>query len=152
MHECMLNGGAVIGILPEQGRIGSMQSGDDARCEPSQHLGCQTRGQGMWHRIMNMKKIELLGTRHFRHFHCEGQSVVGARKQIVVHDFDSMEMKALLWQGQSNGLSIAEEINFMTAARQFRPEGRRQNPTPANQRKTCNPNFERSPRFHYSSV
>src|SRR6266481_7871506 len=105
----------------------------------------------MRHRVMNMKKIELLGTRHFRHFHCERQSVVGARKQGVVRKFDSMEMKPLLRQVQPNGLSITEEINFMTAPRQFRPEGRRQNSTPANQRKTCNPNFER-PRFHYSSV
>src|SRR5438876_11391136 len=98
MHECMLNGGAVIGILPEQGRIGSMQSCDDARRKTSQHLRRQTRRQSMWHRIMNMKKIELLGTRHFRHFHCEGQSVVGARKQSGVHDFDSMELKTLLRQ------------------------------------------------------
>src|SRR5205809_7846916 len=124
MHEGMLDGGAVIGILPQQGRIASMQSGDDARCEPSQHLRCQTRGQGMWHRIMNMKKIELLGTRHFRHFHCEGQSVVGARKQSVVHDFDSMKMKTLLRQVESNGMSLTEEVTFMTAARQFLSEDR----------------------------
>src|SRR6266513_1799000 len=151
MHEGMLDRGAVIGILPEQGGIGSMQSCDDARCESSQHLRGQTRGQCMWHRIMNMKKIELLGTRHLRHFHCEGQSVVGARKQSVVHDFDSMEMKTLLRQIQSNGLSITEEVNFMAAARQFRSEGRRQNPASADQRKTCNPNFERR-QFHYASV
>jgi hypothetical protein len=68
---------------------------------------------------MNMKKIELLGTRYLCHFHCERQSVVGARKQSVVHDFDSMEVKTLLWQVQSNGLSVTEEVNFMTAARQF---------------------------------
>src|SRR5213080_5510872 len=86
MHEGMLDGGAIIGILPQQSGIGSMQSCDDARCEASQHLRRQTRGQCMWHRIMNMKKSELLGTPHFRHFHCEGQSVVGARKQSVVHD------------------------------------------------------------------
>src|SRR5207245_1799058 len=150
MHDGMLDGGAVIGILPQQGRIGSMQSCDDTRCEASQQLRRQTRRQSMWHRIMNMKKIELLGARHFRHFHCEGQSVVGARKQSVVHDFDSMEMKTLLRQIQANGLSITEEVNFMTAARQFGPEGRRQNPTSANQRKTCNPNFERC-QFHYAS-
>src|SRR5213076_1834475 len=118
MHEGMLNGGAVIGILPQQGCIASMQSCDDARCEPSQHLRGQTRGQCVWHRIMNMKKIELLGTRHFRHFHCERQSIVGARKQSIVRKFDSMEMKTLLRQVQSNGLSITEEINFMTAPRQ----------------------------------
>src|SRR5437868_2245786 len=142
MYEGMLDGGAVIGILPEQGRIGSMQSCYDTRCEASQHLRCQTCRQCMWHRIVNMKKIELLGTRHFRHFHCEGQSVVGTGKQSVVHDFDSMEMKTLLRQVQSNGLSITEEVDFMAAARQFRPEARRQNPTAANQGKTCNPNFE----------
>src|SRR5206468_9747440 len=117
MHDGMLDGGAVIGILPQQGRIGSMQSCDDARCEASQHLRGQTRRQSMWHRIMNMKKIEVLGTRHFRHFHCEGQCVVGAGKQSVVYDLDSMEMKTLLRQVQSNGLSITEEVDFMAAAR-----------------------------------
>src|SRR5438094_2012850 len=105
----------------------------------------------MWHRLMNMKKLELLGTGHIRHFHWERQGVVGARKQSVVHDFDSMEMKTLLRQVQSNGLSITEEVDFMAAAGQFRPEGRRQNPTAANQRKTCNPDFERR-QFHYASV
>src|SRR5213595_2060702 len=100
---------------------------------------------------MNMKKIELLGTRHFRHFHCERQSVVGTGKQSVVHDFDSMEMKTLLRQVQSNGLSITEEVNFMTAAGQFRSEGRRQNPASADQRKTCNPDFERR-RLHHGFV
>src|SRR5947199_9150697 len=96
MHEGMLNGGAVIGILPQQGRIASMQSCDDARCQPSQHLRCQTRGQCVWHRIMNMKKTDRLGTRHFRHLQCEWQSVVGARKQSAVCYFDSSETKSLL--------------------------------------------------------
>src|SRR5260370_28052160 len=131
MHQGMLNGGAIIGILPQQGRIGSMQSCEEARCEASQHLRCQTRRQSMWYRIMNMKKIELLRARHSRHFHCKGQSVVRARKQRVVHDFDSMEMKTLLRQVQSNRLSITEKVNFMSPARQLRPESRRQNPTPA---------------------
>src|SRR5438128_3047660 len=61
---------------------------------------------------MNMKKIELLGTRHFRHFHCERQSVVGARKQSVVRKFDSMEMKALLRQVEPNGLSVTKKENL----------------------------------------
>src|SRR5438046_8345467 len=128
-----------------------MQSCDDARSQRPDHLRGQTRGQCMWHSIMNVKKIELLRTRHLRHFHCERQSVVGARKQSVVHDFDPMEMKTLLRQVEPNGLSITEEVNFMTAPRQFRPKSRRQNPTPANQRKTCNPNFERR-QYHYASV
>jgi hypothetical protein len=68
---------------------------------------------------MNMKKIELLGTRDFRHFHCERQSVVGTRKQSVIRKFDSMEMKAFLRQVQPNGLSRTEQVNFMAAAREF---------------------------------
>src|SRR6266496_5666829 len=108
MHEGILDGGAVIGILPQQGGIRSMQSCDDARSQRSDHLRGQTRCQSVWHSIMNMKKIELLGTCHFRHFHCEGQGVVGARKQRVMHDFDSMEMKALLRQVEPNGLSVTE--------------------------------------------
>src|SRR5438128_11547716 len=104
----------------------------------------------MRHRVMNVKKIKLLGTRYFRHFHRERQSVVGARKQRVVRNFDPMEMKALLRQVQPNRLSITEEVDFMAAARQFRSEGSCKNSAAANQRKTRNPNFER-PQFHHSS-
>src|SRR5215510_8255967 len=100
---------------------------------------------------MNVKKIELLKTCHFRHFHSERQSIIGTWKQGVVRKIDSMEMKTLLRQIQPYGLSITEQENFMTAARQFRAESRRQDPAPANQRKTCNPNFQR-PRLHYDSV
>jgi hypothetical protein len=100
---------------------------------------------------MNMKKIELLGTRNLRHFHRERQSVIGRWKQRVIRNVDSMEMKIVLWQVQPNGLSITEKVNFMPAARQLRPERRRQDPTAANQRKTRDPNFER-PRFHHPSV
>src|SRR5262245_16913235 len=105
----------------------------------------------MWHGVMNVKKIEALGTRHLRHFHCKRESVVGARKQSVVRKFDSMEMKPLLRQVQPNGLSVTKKVNFVTAAREFRPESRRQNPASANQRKACNPNLQR-PRFHPNSV
>jgi hypothetical protein len=68
---------------------------------------------------MNMKKIELLGTRNFRHFHRERQSVIGRWKQRVMRNIDSMEMKIVLRQVQPNGLSIAEKVNFIAAARQL---------------------------------
>src|SRR5260370_2591159 len=136
MHQGMLNGGAIIGILPQQGRIGSMQSCEEARCEASQHLRCQTRRQSMWYRIMNMKKIELLRARHFRHFHCKGQSVVRARKQRVVHDFDSMEMKTLLRQGQSNGLRITEKVKFIAPPPPPPPQNRPPKPPPPHHPKT----------------
>src|SRR5204863_6441958 len=100
---------------------------------------------------MNMEKIESLGARNLRHFDRERQSVVRTWKQRIVRNIDSMEMKIVLRQVQPNGLSIAEEVNFMAAARQLRPESRRQDPTSTDQRKTRDPNFER-PRFHHSSV
>jgi hypothetical protein len=68
---------------------------------------------------MNMKKIELLGTRNLRHFHRERQSVIGRWKQRVMRNIDSMEMKIVLRQVQPNGLSITEEVNFVAAARQL---------------------------------
>src|SRR6266487_5767745 len=105
----------------------------------------------MRHGIMNMKNIELSRARHLCHFHRQGQGVVGARKQSVVRDLDPMEMKMLLRQLQPNRWSVAEEMNFMAAARQFRSEGRRQNPASADQRKTCNPDFERR-RLRHGSV
>src|SRR6266581_8922203 len=113
MHQGVFDGSAVIGVLPEQGRIGSMQSGDNTRREPPQHLRCQTRSQSMWHGIMNMKNIELSRACHLCHFHRQGQGVVGARKQSVVRDLDPMEMKMFLRQLQPNRLSVAEEVNFM---------------------------------------
>ena len=71
---------------------------------------------GLWTR---MKKIELLGTRDLRHFHRERQSVIRRWKQRVMRNIDPMEMKVDLRQVQPNGLSIAEEVNFMTAAGQL---------------------------------
>src|SRR6476659_4612631 len=100
---------------------------------------------------MNMKKIELLGTRNLRHLHRERQRVIGRWKQRIMRNIDSMEMKIDLRQVQPNGLSVTEEINFVAAACQLRSEGRCQDPTPTDQRKTRDPNFER-PRFHRSSV
>jgi hypothetical protein len=63
----------------------------------------------------------------------------------------SMEMKIILRQIQPNGLSVTKKINFVTAPRQLRPESSRQNPAPADQRKTRDANFE-GPRFHDNSV
>ena len=66
---------------------------------------------------MHVKEIELLGTRYLRHFHCERQSVIRRRKQRVMRNVHSMEMKIVLRQVQPNGLSVTEEINFVTAPR-----------------------------------
>src|ERR1041385_4120461 len=98
-----------------------------------------------------MEKIESLRTGHLRHFHRERQSVIGRWKQRVMRNVHSMEMKIILRQIQPNGLSVTEKINFMTAPPPPRPERSRQNPAPADQRKTRNPNLER-PRFHDNSV
>src|SRR5438067_13873589 len=96
---------------------------------------------------MHVKKIELPRTRHLRHFHCERQSVIGGRKQRVMRNVHPMEMKIILRQIQPNGLSVTKKVDFVTAPRQLGPESSRQNPAPADQRKTRNTNFER-PRFH----
>ena len=84
-----------------------------------------------------------LGTRYFRHFHRERQGVIGARNQRIVRNVHPMEMKTLLRQVQPNGLSIAKEVHFVTAARQFRAKSSCKNSAAANQRKTCNPNLQR---------
>jgi hypothetical protein len=67
---------------------------------------------------MNMKNVELLSARYLRHFHRERQSVVGRRKQGVMRNIDSMEMKIILGQVQPNGLSVTKKVNFMTTPRQ----------------------------------
>jgi hypothetical protein len=100
---------------------------------------------------MNMKEIELLGARYLRHLDRERQSVIGRWKQRVMRNVDSMEMKVVLRQVQPNGLSITKEVNFMAAVSQLRPERCGQDPTAADQRKTRDPNFERT-HFHHSSV
>jgi hypothetical protein len=66
-----------------------------------------------------MKKIQLVGTRNLRHFHRERQSVIGRRKQRVMRNIDSVEMKIVLRQVQPNGLSVTKEVNLVAAARQL---------------------------------
>src|SRR5262245_55572684 len=100
---------------------------------------------------MNMKKIELLGTRNLRHLHRQRQSVIGRGEQRIMRNIDSMEMKIVLWEVQPNGLSVTEKINFVTAACQLRAKRRCQDATAADQRKTCDPNLKR-PRFHRTPV
>src|SRR6187551_1470746 len=100
---------------------------------------------------MNMKKVELLRTRNLGHLYCQRQSIIRRWKQRVIRDIDSVEMKIVLRQVQPDGLSITEEVNFMPAARQLRPERRREDSASADQRKTGDPNFERL-RFHHSSM
>src|SRR5262249_52949607 len=100
---------------------------------------------------MNMKKIELLGTRNLRHLHRERQSVIGRGEQRIMRNIDSMEMKIVLWQVEPNRLSVTEEINFVAAACQLRPKRRCKDPTSANHRKTRDPNFKR-PQFHHTPV
>src|SRR5262249_54398755 len=100
---------------------------------------------------MNMKKIQLLGTRNLCHLHSKRQSIIGRGEQRIVGNIDSMEMKIDLRQVQPNGLSVTEEINFVAAACQLRPERRCKDPAAANQRKTRDPNLERS-RFHSTPV
>src|SRR5690348_16431129 len=100
---------------------------------------------------MNMKKVEPLGTSDLRHLHRERQSGIGRGAQRVMRNIDSVEMKIDLRKIQPNRLSVAEEIDFVTAACQLRSERCCQDPTAANQRKTRDPNFER-PRFRHTPV
>ena len=113
----MFYGDAVIGILAQQSHIASVQSCDDARGWRTYNLRGQTRSERVRHRIMNMKKIELPGARNLRHFYRERQSVIGRRKQRVMRNIDSMEMKIVLRQVQPNGLRVTEKVNFVAAAR-----------------------------------
>jgi hypothetical protein len=68
---------------------------------------------------MNMKKIELLGARNLCHLYRERQSVIRRGEQRVMRNIDSMEMKINLRQVQPDGLSVTEEVNFMTTPRQL---------------------------------
>ena len=79
----------------------------------------QTRGECVRDGVMNMKKVELLRTRNLGHLYCQRQSVIRRWKQRVIRDIDSMEMKVVLRQIEPNGLSVTEEVNFVTAARQL---------------------------------
>jgi len=73
MSQGMMDGGAVARITAEQGGIGAVQGGDDARLLlRRQHGAREHGGGGMGYGVMHMQNIELAGAADLGHFYGEG--------------------------------------------------------------------------------
>ena len=85
MNERMLDCGAVIAVLSEQGRVGPVQSRDNLRRAIADHFRGQKSGDGVRHSVMHVKNIERFCAADFRHLYGKRQCVIGTRKQSVFH-------------------------------------------------------------------
>jgi hypothetical protein len=96
---------------------------------------------------MDVEKIERLGFSDFRHFHREGQSVIGAGEDGGVSDVDLVKMNSRQGKIEPDRFGVAEEMDVVTPRREFHPERSRQDPAAADERKTGNPDLERLRHF-----
>src|SRR5436190_1570828 len=75
---------------------------------------CSTRNSSVRPRSLRTSARLLLGLFGVKKF---GITSIGLFKRKVMRNVHSMEMKIVLRQVQPNGLSVTEEINFVTAPR-----------------------------------
>ena len=92
---------------------------------------------------MNMKKIELLGTRDLRHLHRERQSVIGTREDRRVSHLDLVEMNARERKIEPDRFGVTEKMDVVTARCQLSPERGRENAAAADERETNDADLER---------
>ena len=101
----------------------------------------------MRHGVVNVKDVERFGFADLRHFHRERQGVIGAGEYSRVPDFDFVELNPRQRQIEPNRFRVAEEMDVVTASRQFRSKRRSQNSATADERKASDPNLERRRHF-----
>ena len=88
----------------------------------------------MRHGIMHMKHVQPLIAANFGHAHRERQGVVGIFEQTVIVNHDAMEMKSRSIRTQPKRPLVANEMHFVSPARQILPQRGRQNAAAANGR------------------
>ena len=88
----------------------------------------------MRHGIVHVKHVQPLIAADFGHAHRERQGVVGIFEQSVVVDHDAMEMKSRPIRRQPKRPLVANEMHFMSSARQVLPQRGCQNTAAANRR------------------
>src|SRR6266576_3337536 len=73
-------------------------------------------------RIVNVKEIQILLLRHFRHLGCERQGVGLMLKQRIRHHLNFMEAHALIELRKPRWQSGSDEVDGVTSCREFLPQ------------------------------
>ena len=115
MNERMLDCGAIIAVLPEQGRVGSVQSCDNLRRAISNHLPRQKSGDGVRHGVVHVKNIECFRAPDLRHLYRQRQCVIGTRKQLVFIHRDLMKKNSRRSKIEPYRFCVAEEMDLVPA-------------------------------------
>ena len=142
VNERVFNRRAIIAVRTEQSRVGSMQRRDNFRRAVADHLPGEKGGGGVRHSVVHMKNIERFCSADLRHFYREGQRVIGTRKQFVFTDRDLVKVNSRRRKIEPDRFRVAEEMNLVSARRQFGPERGGENSAAADERKTGDPNFK----------
>ena len=83
---------------------------------------------------VHMKHVQPVIAANFGHAHRERQGVVGIFEQSVIVNHDAMEMKSRPIHRQTKRPLVANEMHFVSPARQILAQRRRQNAASANGR------------------
>ena len=151
VRERVLDRGSVTRVLAEQSRVRPVQGRDDLRHPRhggAEHLHREVSRGRVRHRVVDMKNVEPHLARDLGHLDRERQRVIGISKEAVFVDHDLVEEDSRLREIETNGQCRAEEINFVSALREFRAEGGREDAAPADQRVAGNPDLESSGAVH----
>jgi len=70
----------------------------------------------MWDGIVHVQQIEFVELRHLGHARRQRQVVWRIFKQRIARDLDLVIVNVGLGSGQTNGLGIGDEMNFMASA------------------------------------
>ena len=151
MEQRVFDRGAVLGIWTEQSRVGSVQRRHDLRRGIADHFrGQEGRGR-VRHGVVHVENIELILPADLGHFDGERQGVIGTREQTALTDRDLVEVNSRRRKVEPDRFGVAEEMNRVAAGREFGAERGRENSAAPDQRKTGDPDLERS-RFHQDPI
>src|SRR5208337_128529 len=95
--------------------------------------------------VVDVEQIEFVELRNLGHTRRQRQIVGRIFEQRIARDFNLVIMNVRLGPGQTNGLRVGDEVNFMTAASKLKPQFSGDNSTAAVGRITRNANLHESP-------
>ena len=94
-REGVADGRTAAGVAADEGGVGAVEGGDDARLLLRREHGAgEDGGGGVGDGVMDVENIEAMIAADFGHFDGERQGVIGVFEEAVVVDADGVEVDA----------------------------------------------------------
>jgi hypothetical protein len=109
-------------VPPHQSDVGTVQRGDDLQIRTENLLG-EMGADRMRNRVVDMENVELLVRRDLGHLRRQSQRIRRVRiEQRIGGHRHFMEVDSLVQTVQTRGESVADEVDFVAAARERHSE------------------------------